>query len=167
MTGRNIPRNSSNNAANLLATVATDKAGIGYKMYTIMIIDDKPGVRELFAVELASEGYNIVTTGEVESIREKIKLSNPDLVLLDLYMKGKHRWDVLADIKNENPKLPVIIVTVFDNYGNDPHLLLVDGYCIKSYCFDDLKQKIGEVLQGKQESLFHPRKGEKGNGKKE
>jgi DNA-binding NtrC family response regulator len=70
-----------------LATVATDKAGIGYKMYTIMIIDDKPGVRELFAVELASEGYNIVTTGEVESIREKIKLSNPDLVLLDLYMK--------------------------------------------------------------------------------
>lgn len=136
-------------------------------MSTIMIIDDHYAVRELFALELASEGYNIVTTGEVESIREKIKSSNPDLVLLDIYMKGKHRWDVLMDIKNENPKLPVIIVTVYDNYSNDPHLLLVDGCCIKSYCFADLKQKIGEVLQGKQESLFQPRKGEKGNGKKE
>jgi hypothetical protein len=66
-------------------------------------------------------------------------------------MKGKFRWDVLVDIKEENKKLPVIIVTDFENYGNDPRLLSVDGYWIKSHrFFDDLKQKIGEVLQKKQ-----------------
>ena len=58
------------------------------------------------------------------------------------------------DIKKDHPRLPVIIVTACVNCSNDPHLLLVDGYCIKSYCFDDLKQKIGEVLQRKQKSLF-------------
>ncbi len=123
----------------------------GHKMNTILVIEDDWAVRELLAIELASEGVNIVAIGEVESIREKIRASNPDLVVLDIYMKGKFRWDVLVDIKEENKKLPVIIATDFENYGNDPRLLSVDGYWIKSYrFFDDLKQKIGEVLQRKQ-----------------
>ena len=118
-------------------------------MNTILVIEDDWAVRELFAIELASEGVNIVAIGEVDSIREKMRASNPDLVILDIYMKGRHRWDVLMDIKKDHPRLPVIIVTACVNCSNDPRLLLVDGYCIKSYRFDDLKQKIGEVLQGK------------------
>ncbi len=120
-------------------------------MNTILVIEDDWAVRELFTIELASEGVNIVAIGEVESIREKIRASNPDLVVLDIYMKGKFRWDVLVEIKEQNKKLPVIIATDFENYGNDPRLLSGDGYWIKSYrSFDDLKQKIGEVLQRKQ-----------------
>jgi DNA-binding NtrC family response regulator len=135
----------------LWAMAATDKARTGHEMNTILVIEDDWAVRELFRIELAEEGFNIVAIGEVESIWEKIRASNPDLVVLDIYMKGKFRWDVLVDIKEENPKLPVIIATDFGNYTNDPHLLSVDGYWIKSYrFFDDLIQKIGEVLQRKQ-----------------
>ena len=94
-----------------------DKARTGHEMNTILVIEDNWAVRELFAIELASEGVNIVAIGEVESIREKIRASNPDLVLLDIYMKGKLRWDVWMDIKEENPKLPVIIVNDFDDYS--------------------------------------------------
>jgi len=118
-------------------------------MNTILVIEDDWAVRELFAVELTSEGYNVVSIGEVESIKDKIESSRPDLVLLDIYRKGKDRWDVLNDIKKEDPRLSAIIVTAFDNYRNDPRLLLADGYVIKSSYFDDLKQKIREVLQRK------------------
>ena len=118
-------------------------------MDTILVIEDDWAVRELFASELASEGVNIVAIGEVDSIREKMRASNPDLVFLDIYKEGRHRWDVLKDIKKGHPRLPVIIITACVNCSNDPHLLLADGYCIKSYRFNDLKQKIGEVLQGK------------------
>ena len=122
-----------------------------HEMNTILVIEDDWAVRELFAIELASEGVNIVAIGEAESIREKIRASNPDLVVLDIYMKGKFRWDVLVDIKEENKKLPVIIVNDFDDHSNNPYPLLADGYWIKSYrFFDDLKQKIGEVLQRRQ-----------------
>ena len=64
-------------------------------------------------------------------------------------MKGKDRWHALNDIKKEDPRLSAIIVTAFDNYRNDRRLLLADGYVIKSSYFDDLKQKIREVLQRK------------------
>ncbi len=141
----------------LWAIAATDKARTGHEMNTILVIEDDWAVRELLAIELASEGVNIVAIEEVESIREKIRASNPDLVVLDIYMKGKFRWDALVDITEENEKLPVIIATDFENYGNDPRLLLADGYWIKSYRFlDDLKQKIGEVLQREQKIGFQP-----------
>ena len=121
-------------------------------MNTILVIEDDWSVRELFAIELASEGVNIVATGEVDSIREKIRASNPDLVLLDIYVKGKLRWEVLVDIKEENPKLPVLMINDFDDYTKDPHFRLVDGSWIKSCRFDDLRKKIGEVLRRKQKS---------------
>jgi DNA-binding NarL/FixJ family response regulator len=105
---------------------------------------------------LASEEYNIVAIKEIELIREKIRASNPDLVLLDIYMKGKLRWEVLVDIKEENPKLPVLMINDFDDYTKDSHFILVDGSWIKSSRFDDLRKKIGEVLQRKQKSLFQP-----------
>jgi hypothetical protein len=68
----------------------------------------------------------------------------------------RHRWDVLMDIKKDHPRLPVIIVTACVNCSNDPHLLLADDYWIKSYRFDDLKQRIGEGLQRKEKILFQP-----------
>ncbi len=38
-------------------------------------------------------------------------IRKPDLVLVDLYMKGSDRWDVLMPIKGHYPLLPVIILT--------------------------------------------------------
>ena len=123
-------------------------------MSTILIIEDDYAVQELFVDELASDGHNVVTAGEVESISAKIKSWNPDLVVADFYIRRRHRWDVLMDIKKEHPTLPVIIAAAYDYYRNDPRLLLADGYWIKSYCFDALKEKIGEVLQRKQTNPF-------------
>ena len=166
MTGENILRKGYKNAQAIRAMTATDKARTGHEMNTMLVIEDNWAVRELFAVELASEGVKIVPTGEVDSIREKIRASNPDLVLLDIYMKGKLRWDVLADIKEENAKLPVIIVNDFEDYSNDPHFILVDEFWIKSACFADLKKKIGEVLQGKRKIFSSPKKEEKDMAKR-
>ena len=56
------------------------------------------------------------------------------------------------DIKEENPKLPVLMINDFDDCTKDPHFRLVDGSWIKSCRFDDLRKKIGEVLQRKQKS---------------
>ena len=133
-------------------------------MNTILVIEDDWAVRELFTIELASEGVNIVATGEFDSIRERMRALNPNLVLLDIYMNGKLRWDVLVEIKEENPEVPVIMVNNFDDYSKDPHFILVNDCWIKSDLFDDLKQKIREVLQGKQKSLLQRQRGEKENG---
>ena len=112
-----------------------------------MIVDDQRYVRELLSEELTDEGYRVSCAGDAESIWTCLKDSPPDLVLLDLYLNGFEGWEILQDIKREVPNLPVIIVTAYDSFADDPRLAQAAGYVVKSFnSFGELKQKIADVI---------------------
>jgi len=119
-------------------------------MANILIVDDQSCVRELLSEELISEGYGVATLGDAESISGHLRFSQPDLVLLDLYLDGLEGIGVLHDIKRQHPDLPVIIFTAYDSYREDPRLSQADGYIIKSTVLDELKGKIADVLSRQQ-----------------
>ena len=117
-------------------------------MANILIVDDQPYVRELLSEELAHEGYGIESVGDAQSIWGHLKDSRPDVVLLDLYLDGFEGCDVLRDIKSKEPNLPVLILSAYDSFEEDPRLSQADGYVIKSFvALDKLKQKIADVLE--------------------
>lgn len=119
-------------------------------MASILIVDDQPYTQEFFSQELKEEGYGVVSTGDAESAKVYLKNSKPDLVLLDLYLNGFEGWHVLNEIKCKDPHLPVLIVTAYDTYVDDPRLSQADGYVVKSFiALDELKQKVTEILDRK------------------
>lgn len=118
-------------------------------MPNVLIVDDQRCIRELVAEELISEGYKVVGIGNAESINRHLKNSRPDLVLLDLYLDGLNGWNVLGDIKRQDPNLSVIIFTAYDSFLDDPRLSQADDYVIKSVCLDELKQKVANALNRK------------------
>ena len=118
-------------------------------MANILIIDDQLWVREFLVEELTCEGYQVGAIGDVKSILENLTVSLPDLVLLDLYLDGTDGFGVLSDIKRREPSLPIIIFTAYDTYVDDPRLSQADGYVIKSFRLDELKQKVADVLKRK------------------
>lgn len=118
-------------------------------MANILIVDDQLWVREFLAEELTCEGYQVGAIGDVKSILENLTVSLPDLVLLDLYLDGTDGFGVLSDIKRREPRLPIIIFTAYDTYVDDPRLSQADGYVIKSFRLDKLKQKVADVLKRK------------------
>lgn len=116
-------------------------------MPKILIVDDQPCVRALFAEELTDEGYKVETVGDAESLGTRIRSSPPDLLLLDLYLDGRDGFELLRYAKRQDPDLPVIIVTAYDSYANDPRLSQADGYVVKSSDFTELKQTVADVLR--------------------
>jgi two-component system response regulator (stage 0 sporulation protein F) len=122
-------------------------------MASILIVDDQPHLQELFSQEFMDEGYKVECVSNAGSAAGYLEDSNPDLVLLDLYLNGFEGWNLLHDIKDRNPHLPVLIVTAYDSYADDPRVSEADGYVVKSFFyFDDLKHKIADVLGRKQVS---------------
>jgi two-component system response regulator (stage 0 sporulation protein F) len=115
-------------------------------MANILIVDDHPCVRELLSEELIDEGHHVHGVGDAKSVSEYLLLSKPDLVLLDLYLEGPEGFGLFENIKKQYPHLPVIVVTAYDSFMDDPRLSHADAYVIKSIHFDELKQRIAQVL---------------------
>jgi DNA-binding NtrC family response regulator len=119
-------------------------------MANILVVDDQRCVRELLREELILEGYRVGTTGDSRSISGYLRFFRPDLVVLDVYLDEADGFGVFEEIKTQDPDLPVIIFTAYDNYREDLRLSQADGYVIKSMMLDELKEKIADVLKGAQ-----------------
>ena len=115
-------------------------------MANILIIDDQACVRQLISEELVFGGHQVYVTGNVESVGEHLQSCKPDLVLLDLYLEGPQGFGLLRDIKSRYPYLPVIIVSAYDSFRDDPRVSQADGYVVKNIRLDTLKKEIARVL---------------------
>ena len=115
-------------------------------MSNILIVDDQPHMCELITGELEAEGHEITCVKESDYIMSALEESHPDLVLLDLYLKGFEGWDLLQKIKRYDTSLPVLIFTAYDSFIGDPRLAIADGYIIKDINTDILKEKIHQNL---------------------
>ena len=81
----------------------------------ILIADDSKLVRErLVGIISEVEGVNIV--GQAENTIEAMLLTkelNPDLIVLDIRMPGGSGIDIIDNIKKFNPKIIIIILTIY------------------------------------------------------
>ncbi len=118
-------------------------------MANILIVDDQAWIKELCREGLTGEGYNIYATDNIEAVTEDILSFEPHVVLLNQYLKhGFFAWDVLKEIKNRNPNLPVLVVTFHDTHLKCPQLSLADGYVVNSHmASQELRQKITALLR--------------------
>ena len=80
----------------------------------VLIIDDDKHVRYSFELTLGNKGYTVkaVESGE-EGIEELSKNNDYDLIFLDLKMPGMDGIETLKNIRSINNKIPVYIVTAF------------------------------------------------------
>ena len=78
--------------------------------FKILVIDDEPILRDSLEMALTS-GYEVMTARTGEEGLELFRRENPDLVLLDHWLPGINGDEVLRRIREENPEIPVIIMT--------------------------------------------------------
>ena len=76
----------------------------------VLIVDDEPGVRESLRMVL-KEQYEAVLANSGEEALEMLAQVRPDLVLLDVLMPGIDGLVVLERIKEQDPRVPVLMLT--------------------------------------------------------
>src|ERR1700737_3214375 len=80
---------------------------------TVLVVDDSPLMHRLLAGHLQEEGCEVRAAMTPEEGFERACSEPPDLVLLDLVMRGASGFDVLRQLKS-NPitsAIPVIVVS--------------------------------------------------------
>ena len=116
-------------------------------MAKIMVVDDEPGLRLLYAAELADEGYDVVTAENCSEAATTLEKEPIDLVVLDIQIKQESGLEMLQKIVKERSGLPVILCSAYNCYKDDFASWLADAYIIKSSNLDELKQEIARLLK--------------------
>jgi two-component system chemotaxis response regulator CheY len=80
-------------------------------MSTILIVDDSGLARRRARGILEGAGYRVVEAEDGMAAIERYFLDKPDLVLLDLVMKGMYGLDVLTKLRELDAAARVIVVS--------------------------------------------------------
>ena len=120
---------------------------------TILIVDDHPLFRK-GVIQLIQAAPEFKFVGEAASGKEGIQLAQrlqPDMILLDLNMKGMNGIEVLKTLKDEGLDSRIIMLTVSDQAEDLMAALQAgaDGYLLKDMEPEDLMQQLAEAARGK------------------
>jgi two-component system, NtrC family, nitrogen regulation response regulator NtrX len=77
----------------------------------VMIVDDEESIRETLSGIFEDEGYGTVTAASGEEGIRVARESNPDIVLLDIWLTGMDGLETLKELREEYPDLPVVIIS--------------------------------------------------------
>ena len=122
-------------------------------MIKILIADDHTMFREGLKHILA-EYPDVVVTDEAnngQEVLDKIWKNDYDMVLLDITMPGMTGLEALKQLKNDRPKLPVLILSMHpeEQYAIRVLRAGASGYLTKESAPDELITAIRKISQGR------------------
>ncbi|HEY1406524.1 MAG TPA: response regulator [Spirochaetota bacterium] len=112
----------------------------------MLVVEDEQHQRELYAMELEDEGYEVEQAANGREAVELVKKNKYDLVILDIRMPEMDGIEALGKILSRDKKIPIIIYTAYSNYKSNFMTWTADAYVTKSSNLNELKDKIKEIL---------------------
>ncbi len=121
-------------------------------MIKILIADDHAIVRRGLK-QILTETSDMIVAGEAhngQELLEKTRSDKWDVVVLDISMPGRGGLDILKQLKSEQPKLPVLMLTIHpeDQYAVRVLRAGASGYLTKESAPDHLVEAIRKVARG-------------------
>jgi len=121
-------------------------------MLRLLVADDHEVVRKGL-VKVLAETLQPIKIDEAKNGQEalgKVSKNEYDLVVLDIKMPGKSGLDVLKEIKEQHPKLPVLILSMHpeEQFAIRAIRAGASGYLTKECAGDELVLAIRKALKG-------------------
>ncbi len=122
--------------------------------YSVLIVEDEPVLARNICVYLERQGLSCQIAESGEQGLALLDEMRPDVVVLDHNLPGKQGLEVLKQIREREPKLPVIMAT-----GHGSEQVAVDAmkngavdYLIKPVSLHQLKQALDRAMQSQRQT---------------
>lgn len=116
---------------------------------TILVIEDEPTLARLLSYNLTREGYEAtVAENGSDGLRLAVTMGF-DLIILDIMLPGLNGFEVLARLREQDVKTPVIILTARSAEDEIVRGLRLgaDDYMTKPFGVDELLARVSAVLR--------------------
>ena len=118
----------------------------------ILLYDDNEALRiSMEALIEDDEGLKLLAAlPTAQNVVEDVRRLNPDVILMDIDMPGINGVEAVRLIRKTNEKLPIIMLTVFDDNENIFNAICAgaSGYILKRYASEEIPTAIKTVMNG-------------------
>jgi len=122
------------------------------RKHRIMIVEDHPVFR-MGLRELINQESDLVVCGEAEdasTASEEIRKLEPDMVIVDISLRGRDGIELIRDVRGDNRDLPILVLSMHDESRFAERSLLAGakGYIMKRETSSSVVEAIRRVLNG-------------------
>ena len=114
----------------------------------ILIIEDEAHIAEGLRLNLFLKGYEVMIASDGPAGLREWKEWKPELIILDIMLPGMNGLSVLRNIRLENEKLPILILTAKSEpeYRVKGFSYGVDDYLSKPFNLDEFLLRVERLL---------------------
>ncbi|WP_406813663.1 response regulator transcription factor [Mycobacterium sp. M23085] len=115
----------------------------------VLVVDDESVLADMVSMALRYEGWNISTAGDGASAIATARRQRPDVVVLDVMLPDMSGLDVLHKLREENPQLPVLLLTAKDAVEDRIAGLTAGGddYVTKPFSIEEVVLRLRALLR--------------------
>jgi two-component system response regulator PilR (NtrC family) len=134
-------------------------------MRRILVVDDERSMRDFLKILLVKEGYDVITARDGDEALEMLTGKEYDVVISDIRMPGLSGLELLGEIKEQDPDLPVIMITAFASPNDAVEAMKLGAYdyISKPFNVDEIKSviysatnRVDSTLKEDQAELLFP-----------
>jgi two-component system, OmpR family, KDP operon response regulator KdpE len=115
----------------------------------VLVIDDEPPIRKLLRTGLATQGYAVLEAPNGRTALDLLGREKPDLVILDLGLPDMRGHDLLREMRERFPGLPVVVLSSRDDEPGKVEALDLgaDDYVTKPFGMAELLARLRAALR--------------------
>jgi two-component system alkaline phosphatase synthesis response regulator PhoP len=116
---------------------------------TILVIEDDRALREGLVLNFELHGYQVDAAADGEEGMQKAFDLRPDLIVLDIMLPGWSGLDILAELRDHNENVPVLILSARGTTDNKVEGLNIgaDDYLAKPFELSELLARVEAMLR--------------------
>ena len=120
----------------------------------IWVVDDERSIRWVLEKALSQSGWQVDTFESAEEVMSGLQSATPDVVITDIRMPGADGLELMAALKENDPELPVIVMTAHSDLDSAVTSLQCGAfeYLPKPFEVDDAVEVVGRALERTRES---------------
>jgi two-component system, OmpR family, response regulator len=120
----------------------------------ILVVEDEPAIADFLQRGLTAEGYSVSTVADGDDAGRLAASGDVDLMILDLMLPGRDGTEVLAEVRESRPHLPVIVLTARAEVDSKVAMLDLGAtdYVTKPFSFEELAARVRAHLRDRDEA---------------
>lgn len=116
----------------------------------ILLLDDNKDLLLIVQIILKGQGYEVVQACCISEAVQKIKIHQPSLIMMDVFIKEEDGRELCSQLKGDpaTKGIKIILMSGIEDGSSNLQAIGADDFIPKPFDYDDLLERVNRQMAG-------------------